>query len=183
MTPVFVAFQPFIPRFALSCPLRFPRMQGHLVNLLFFLKASSLTYTASSCLAVAANQVAWHRPSPGGFAVALGDWASGVSALGLAVALALALPELPAAAAACLFLVLAPFLRNAISAQLAVVGFLVLCSKAQVANVKKCLGAAEPQAGAAWDGPWGRGRAPDRAWDVLLPAFCHLLPSFVCRCV
>ena len=39
MTPVFVAFQPFIPRFALSCPLRFPRMQGHLVNLLFFLKA------------------------------------------------------------------------------------------------------------------------------------------------
>ena len=35
-------------------------------------------------------EVAWHRPSPGGFAVALGDWASGVSALGLAVALALA---------------------------------------------------------------------------------------------
>mmetsp|Transcript_109937 Transcript_109937/g.154164 ORF Transcript_109937/g.154164 Transcript_109937/m.154164 type:complete len:520 (+) Transcript_109937:93-1652(+) len=133
-------------------------MQGHLVNLLFFLKASSLTYTASSCLAVAANQVAWHRPSPGGFAVALGDWASGVSALGLAVALALALPELPAAAAACLFLVLAPFLRNAISAQLAVVGFLVLCSKA----------------GAAWDGPWGRGLP-----DFHLPLVFYLLSVLV----
>ena len=73
----------------------------------------------------ASFEVAWQRGS--GFVVALGDWASGASALGLASALALArapsagpsssdanppkparaleaLPELPAAAAACVFL-------------------------------------------------------------------------------
>ncbi|CAE7894821.1 unnamed protein product, partial [Symbiodinium microadriaticum] len=131
-------------------------MQGHLVNLLFFLQASSLTYTASSCIAVAANQVAWQRGS--GFVVALGDWASGASALGLASALALALPELPAAAAACVFLVLAPFLKSAIPAQLAFLGLLLLCSKV----------------GAAWDGPWGRGLP-----DFHLPLAFYLLSVLV----
>lgn len=131
-------------------------MQGHLVNLLFFLQASSLTYTASSCIAVAANQVTWQRGS--GFVVALGDWASGASALGLASALALALPELPAAAAACVFLVLAPFLKSAIPAQLAFLGLLLLCSKV----------------GAAWDGPWGRGLP-----DFHLPLAFYLLSVLV----
>ncbi|CAE7742051.1 unnamed protein product, partial [Symbiodinium pilosum] len=106
-------------------------MQGRLVNLLFFLQASSLTYAASTCLAVAANRAAWSVPSSvRSFSAALGSWASHAACLSISAAFALALPEPWAAVAATVLLaVLAPL--DPVAARLAAVSFLVLISQVE----------------------------------------------------
>jgi len=69
-------------------------MKGPVVNLLFFLQASTMTYAAAACVAVAVNQVLWSKVSET-FIQELGTWATAVTSIAFfgAVHLALKIPS------------------------------------------------------------------------------------------